>query len=310
MRRLQLALLLCAAVTGCGGKADDDDPIVVSKPKKASGGPVASGPKLTPVKGTSYDGVIKGKVTWGGDKPDLEGMTKQFQDSINATRDYCLKGKEVEITQQAYRIGANGGLGNVFVWIEPAEADKYFEVPDAQLTAFKTQEVAIRQPHCAFMPHCTVVFPFHYKDGVRTATGQKLRVDNDAEVPHNAKIAGTDNPESNEQLAVGKSAYRLLRPEGDVVQISCGVHPWMRGYIRAFSHPYAAITRVGADLEKKVYEDKAAKDFGEYEIKNVPVGAKVKLKVWHEALGFLTKPEGEEITIAKEQTKDFTAQKK
>lgn len=305
-----LAIALCAAVSGCGDKVDDEGPIVAKKTKKATGGVGTSVAKLTPLKGTGYDGVIKGKVVWSGEKPDFEALTKQFQETISKDRDFCLKGKEVEITQQSYRVGDNNGLGNVYVWIEPVEADKYFEVPDSQLVPFKTQEIVIRQPHCAFMPHCSVVFPFYFKDGVRTPTGQKLRVENDAEVPHNARIAGTENAESNEQIPVGGAIYRLLRPEADAVLISCGVHPWMRGYVRAFSHPYATISSVGADLDNKVYEDKASKEFGTYEIKNVPIGVKVRLKAWHETLGILTKPEGEELTLAKDNIRDFTVSKR
>ena len=77
--------------------------------------------------------------------------------------------------------------------------------------------------------------------------------------------------------------------------------------MRAFEHPYAALTKVGQDAEKKVYQDKKDKDFGTYEIKGVPVGAKVTLKAWHEKLGML---ESRQITLEKDNKIDFEAPKK
>lgn len=301
-------LALCAAVTGCGNKPDDDDPIVKNRPKKPGGGtPVATGPTLTPVKGTSYDGVIKGKVTWDG--------SIDLQEKINFTKDadYCIKGKEVEITQQAFRVGKNKGLGNVFVWIEPADANSYFVIPDDQLKAFAKGgpkgQVVFRQPHCAFMPHCGIVFPVYVKDGVKTKTGQEFIVENDAQVSHNALIKSTENVETNETISPGRQYTRGLKPDNDPIRISCGVHPWMLGYARAFMHPYAGLTSVGADLGKKVYENADDANFGTYKLEGLPVGTQVRLKVWHEALGWLTPPEGEALTVTKEMTKDFTAKK-
>jgi len=315
MRRFQLALctgslalFLCAIVTGCGRKADDDEPIVPSKGKTTAGKTVVAGTKLTPIKATEY-GTIKGKVAWAGEKgPSL-------QEKINFTKDtdYCIQGKEVEITQQAFRVGDNGGLGNVYVWIEPAESDKYFEVPADQLKAFEENgpkgKLTVHQPHCAFMPHCSILFPSYYKDGVLAKTGQKFIVSNDAKVSHNANIKSTENAESNETITPGSTYPRPLKKDDEAVRVSCGIHPWMLGYVRVFTHPYAALSQVGANLEKRIYEDRTAASFGTYEITGVPVGAKVKLKAWHEALGFLGDPAGKVIELKKDQSEDFTAKK-
>ncbi len=59
---------------------------------------------------------------------------------MDRTASVSIRVQEAETAQQAYRIGTNDGLGNVFVWIEPAESDKYFEVPEHQLAPFKTGE--------------------------------------------------------------------------------------------------------------------------------------------------------------------------
>jgi hypothetical protein len=303
--RWMLGAIFFTVVLGCGTRVEDDNEPIVPK-KSRSGGTDAGKSTLVALKGTSYDGVLRGTIRWVGDKPDFDALTKELIDSIKQDRDYCLKGKEYETTQQAYRVGKNGNLGNVFVWIEPAQKNQYFEVPEDQVKAVENTEVVIGQPHCAFLPHAVTVFLFHIQDGVEKPTGQKLRVNNDALIPHNAKISGTRNPESNAQIPSGGHTYRVLRPEPDVVTISCGVHPWMRGYIKTFSHPYATVSRVGMNTEKAIYEDPDAPDFGTFEIRNLPVGVKVKFKAWHEALGLLKEVE---LTTAKEQTLDVDASK-
>lgn len=316
LRRFQLGLATslalfacCVMTTGCGDtkNTDDDGPIVPSKRKVTSGGGPAK-VTMTPIKATEY-GTIKGKVKWVGKQPDINATIEALTMPNAQDKEYCLKGKAYETTQQAYRIGENGNLGNVFVWIEPAEPGKYFEIPEDQLKKFDKTEVHINQPHCAFMPHCTVVFSYYIKDGKETETGQKLFINNDAMVPHNSKMDGR-RTSFNETIPVGGKVTREPRPEGEVIPLSCSIHPWMRAYVRSMNHPYAAVSRVGADLKAKVYENRKAADFGTYEITGVPVGAKVRLKAWHEGVGWLTDPKGEEITLGKAQEKDFEAKLK
>jgi hypothetical protein len=324
MRRVQLGLvagslcaLVCVFLTGCGVVDRDDEPL--AKKKDKGRGPGASiGPRaaLKPVAG-KYEGVISGVVKWEGKKPDLEALTAKLRGSMKSDPDYCLTGKkpgdtiagppfhDFEALQQSYRIGDNGNLGNVFVWIVP-ESGFAFDVPDSQLPAKK--EVLISQPHCAFLPHCSVVFASRYKNGKQDPTGcQKMVVQNDARVSHNSNVQGGPLNNFPNVLLLswdGKSkpadkVYEL-RPERDALSISCGIHGWMKAYVRAFDHPYAAVSSVGADLKdakKPVWEDLSAKDFGTFEIKGVPIGAKVKLFAWHEELGHLLGATGKEITL-------------
>src|SRR5262249_43585226 len=159
-------------VLGCGPKPEEDDFI---RPRKKAGG--ESGSKLKPV-GGEYEGTIKGKVVWKG-KVDLEEETRKLQDQIKGKQDadHCSAGNSV---QHAFRIGDNGNLGNVFVWIEP-EAGHYFQVPEAQVKEFqeggKLHRADLGQPNCNFTPHCVVLFPSYLTDGEKVApTGQQLRV--------------------------------------------------------------------------------------------------------------------------------------
>jgi hypothetical protein len=166
--------------------------------------------------------------------------------------------------------------------------------------------VRIHQPHCAFMPHCTVLFPSYYSEGKQVPTGQKFLIENDAIVTHNSKILGGPiNGTANFTMQPkGQPAERTLRPEKAEIGLKCDIHGWMTAWIRVFDHPYATVTSVGADVKNKKWEDLASPKFGEYEIKGVPVGAKVKLMVWHEDLKFLP-GSGKEIVLKMETVENL-----
>jgi hypothetical protein len=305
------ALLLGAVIVGCGGGTrDDDDERLArsSKKSKSTGGAATSGPatKLTMLGQDKYkyEGVIKGHIKWVGAKPNLEEATQKLRAGMTTNKDYCLQGKDYETTEQSFRIGANDRLGNVFVWIQAPQGHA-FDVPDSQLPAVK--DVRLHQPHCAFLPHCTVLFPRRYKNGEYVSTGQHLVVENDARVTHNAKVGGGPlNPVRDILMPAWSGEGKVreevfqLKTERDPITVSCGVHGWMRGYIRTFDHPYAAVSSVGANLsdaKNRVFENDKDPNFGSFEIKGVPIGAKVRLFAWHEELKHLLGNSGEEITI-------------
>ena len=56
-----------------------------------------------------------------------------------------------------------------------------------------------------------------------------------------------------------------LKAETPPIPFKCDIHPWMKGYVRVFDHPYFAVTD----------ED------GKFEIKNAPAG-KWRIVYWHE----------------------------
>jgi hypothetical protein len=65
----------------------------------------------------------------------------------------------------------------------------------------------------------------------------------------------------------GSSVTKPLLREG-LMEVTCDSHPWMKGYIQIFDHPYAAVT----DAK------------GDFSIKDIPPGT-YTLEAWHEALG-------------------------
>lgn len=312
MRRFSFGFVFVALPTfafavmlaGCGGKDTGTSGGGTGGGGGSGGG---SGPKkdlkvLEPGKGTLY-----GKIKLNG-QPDLKALTSQLLDDMKKKdTEYCMKGSETEKTQQAYRIGDKGTLGNVFVWIVPASGT-FFKVDDNQLKGLE-KKVKIRQPHCAFVPHCLFLFS-RYRDDPKNLrntkpTGQELEIVNDATIGHNTNW-GSDNVilEPNKTRPV-----KDLKPSGSELAIKCNIHPWMKGYLRVVDTPYYAIS-LSDTLDGKDKVEKTDPKFGTYEIKGLPAG-KVKVLAWHEECGYLNKDEGkgEEIDIAadKPTEKDFVA---
>jgi hypothetical protein len=254
------------------------------KPKGSS-----SGSGMQAVEAKSYDGVLKGKVVGVGDRSKLKDMDMAFMDSLTGKQDadHCKMGNK---TQYEYRVGANGNVGNVIVWIEP-EPKFYFKVPEGQVKAV-AKKVEMGQPGCRFTPHCVTLFPSFRDQGALKKSGQEFIVKNDDTKAHNTKLqGGPRNPGGDVTLPVGGTKPFTLQPDKAVVNVSCGIHPYMRGYVRVFDHPWATVSNPG--------KSDADPELGTFEIKGVPVGVPVRLFAWHEKGEFLNQGggQGQPITL-------------
>jgi len=308
-------VLLCCGVllSGCR-PADEDEAASGRRSRGGSAPPVEV--KLEELKGQDgKTGAVFGKIIWDDAVPDVSK-------EVNADKDteYChgkgpdAKGifQPIEIQQQELRISdfkdKSQTLGNVFVWLD-APQGFYLEVTEKVLKSMPEKKV-LSQPHCAFVPHCTFYVPRYYKGGKITPTGQKLVIENDAYKPHNASIQGGANqviPAREGDTII--SITPKLSPSTTPISISCSIHGWMRAYVGVYDHPFVALSSVGADLPKKVYENRKNDKFGAYRIEGAPLGQKVLIKAWHEKLGYLNQngAEGQEITLTESLEVNFTA---
>jgi hypothetical protein len=257
---------------------------------------------------STTQGVLRGHVKFTGGQEVLAKLTEARTKAMKAKgRDaaHCLKGKPFEMQQQTYYVGKNGWVGNVFVWVEPAEKGQFFPITSEQADKYK-DKVVVSQPHCTFIPHCIVMFPeYKDKEGKFHRTGQKLEIINDAIIAHNAKVEGSlFNKYAPPTLEPGKNTGALeIKVEKGPFFVSCGIHTWMKAVGRAFNHPYATLTKVPYQKDDKdayVGVDFAARDFGSYKLE-VPPGVKLRLFVWHEEAGFLNEGgrKGQEIELRK-----------
>jgi hypothetical protein len=288
-----LAAALIISFTGCGGgtKPDDDDDKVEKGPRNS----VKGSTSLSAVD-ASYSGTLTGKVTLDGAKPDFTKVNDELKAAMKTKEAHCVaaSASPQEMEQQAWRIDANGGVENVFVWIVPPTG-KFFKVDMNNKTW--PDRVELTQPHCAFIKHCVVLFPKYYDEKTKknVPSGQEFVVTNTSPIGHNTKIEGLDNLilPAGKVLAVSADD---LKPSLVPIAIGCNIHTWMKAWAGVFAHPYATVTK--AD--------------GTYEIKNVPVGVDVRIIAWHEEAGFLNSGggKGEEIKFEEKSTKDFTAKAK
>jgi hypothetical protein len=264
---------IALASLGCGGgekKADMTKTTPTTKSARTVGSKSGSASEKTELKPTAF-ATIKGKVTYDGTPPTPADLP--IPDS-NKDKSFCLTGPHKD---QTWTVGPDKGVANVVVWIRPPK-DKYFVVPADQQKPAETS-VKINQPHCAFEPHVAVIFPTYYDPASKEqkSTGQTFEVTNTAPIAHNTDwnpknplvntpgnqiIKSKDNP-----LPIRLKAAPQNKPDGeDLIQFKCDIHTWMRAYVWAFNHPWAAVT----------------KEDGSYEIKNVPAGSELYLVGWHE----------------------------
>jgi len=331
MRRLQLGLVafavpmlaLSLVLVGCGKPNEEGGSTAPTGTgdKGTKKGTSSAKAELQPVKG-EYKGTLKGKITLKGNaQPIIAKLDEAIKVDMskNQDKDYCMMGRPEETNQQEYKVGENNGVGNVFVWIEPAEANHYFTV-DETLSSEAKKPVVMDQPHCAFLPHCVGIFAEYQdpksKTKKTTQTGAELHIKNSADKSHNTNSdGGPVNGKKNEILGKGKEmVLGGLKPSKEPIRIRCNIHGWMSAYAWPFSHPYFAVSLdhdPGKDIKDKDYFlKKSDARYGTYEIKNVPQGAKVRVIAWHEKAGYLAGATGKEVDLAAGKDVDFELEAK
>lgn len=217
----------------------------------AASEPPTEAPKASmPAGGDGEWGTVKGRVTWGGDgipKPAVIDTSREAK---------CVAKGGGPITSDEWLINPeNKGVRYVFVWLRAEEDKAKLPVhPDLAKLAEKDKKVVVDQPCCMFEPH-----------GLALRSGQVLVAKNSSTISHNVDWSGIRQQGGNNLVPAGGEMEITMKPSDYAITVKCGIHPWMKGWVRVFDHPYFAVT--DAD--------------GNFEIKNAPVG-KWKMVVWHE----------------------------
>jgi len=203
---------------------------------------------------------VKGTVKFDGTAP--KGTR------IDMTQDpLCSKAHSTPATTEEVVVGPSGGVENVVVYVSDGLTSHDFQPPQ--------QPAVLEQKGCQYKPHVLAM-----------QASQKLDVVNSDETTHNIHPIPNNNREWNMTQPHGMHLEQTFAREEVSILVKCNVHPWMKGYIAVFKHPYFAVS------------DKN----GEFELKDLPPGT-YTITAWQEKLG--TKTQKVTVGAGEAKTADF-----
>ena len=201
------------------------------------------------ITGTVHAGSIVGEVKF------IDAVPKLPLVKVTKDQDYCGD----TLPNETYLIDSSGGLKNVVVFIETAQA---------ALPVDQQKDNVIENTGCRYAPRVLAM-----------RKGERLRVRNNdpkLHIPHSylndKTVFMLSLPFKNTIL----DATQKIRDAG-ILKLVCDTHAWMLGFVHVFDHPFFAVT-----------DDK-----GTFSISNVPPGV-YTIKAWHEHAG----TRSQEIVVA------------
>lgn len=218
--------------------------------------------------------LIGGWANAGDSSPSVKGIVK-FEGTppkathIDMSQDpLCAKGRSTPLTTEDVVVGVNGGLANVVVYVSDGLTSHDFPPPQ--------QPAVLEQKGCQYRPHVLAL-----------QANQTLNIVNSDETTHNIHPTPSNNREFNMSQPHGTPLEHTFAREEVAIPVKCNVHPWMKGYIAVFKHPFFAVS------------DKS----GAFELKGLPPGT-YTISAWQEKLG--TQTQKVAVTSGKAETVDFT----
>jgi hypothetical protein len=219
-------------------------------------------------------GTIKGRLVWGGsDVPPAKNLIEFGQ----APKDPSVCAKSEPIPDRSLAVDPKTkGVSYAFVYlVRPQGAN-----PDAvkELLA-RAPRAVIDQKNCEFLPYATAMIQ-----------DQPLLLKSSDPVNHNVRFSAFTNAPFNQILPPNGQVEIKLVAERRPIPLNCDIHPWMKGFIMVFDHPFFAITN----------------DDGSFEIEGVPAGAQ-NLVIWQEKKGYVTEglARGQAVKVEAGKTADL-----
>lgn len=191
-------------------------------------------------------GTLKGKFVLGGDAAAPAALT------IDKDVEVCGKHK---LVAEELVVGDGKGIGNVVVFVR----DKKIKVKPELEAAAKSAKPVLDNQNCRFEPHVLFV-----------QVGQEFVIKNSDTAGHNSNIGSIKSPSNDLIPAGGQVTKKFTAEEAVPAQVTCNIHPWMKGWIVIRDNPYAAVSK--AD--------------GSFEIADLPA-EEVELQFWHEKAGYI-----------------------
>jgi len=186
---------------------------------------------------------------------------------INMAADpVCAKQHPSPVMVQEVMADGKGDLQNVIVFVSEGLSGMTFDPP--------SQPAVVEQKGCMYQPHVMAV-----------RANQTLELVNDDSTSHNIHPQPANNREWNKAEPPRSKMEDSFAREEVAIPVKCNVHPWMKGYIAVFKHPFFAVT--GTD--------------GVFDLRDLPAGT-YTIKAWHEKLGTTTQT----VTIGANETKEIS----
>lgn len=192
-------------------------------------------PKLSPDWVT-----LKGSVVWPSKQEIPE--RQDFTTARMSDREYVLKAGPL-LDDKLLVHAKNRGVKNVVVFLRPDSDDR-----DAKFPADKIHPDLVKpkaKTHTVEMEYC------RYNNRVLAVrAGDKLEAVNKGEVAENFNFKG-GNAEMNVVLGAGYKPVvtEPITTSNRWITFESNIHPWMRGVVRVYDHPYFAVTDANGDFE-------------------------------------------------------------
>jgi plastocyanin len=177
----------------------------------------------------------------------------------------CAKLHPSPVFTQELMADSKGDLQNVVVFVSDGLGDRSFDPP--------SQPVEMKQKGCMYEPHVLAL-----------QANQPVEVTNNDPTTHNIHPQPANNREWNKAEVPGSKIEESFPRQEIAIPVKCNVHPWMRGYVAVFKHPFFAVT--GKD--------------GSFALNNLPPGT-YTIQAWHEKLGTST----QKVTIGANESKNI-----
>ena len=186
-------------------------------------------------------GTIKGTVLFEGEPPERATLDRKSDP-------YCVKQADTATTDDV--VVTKGKLAGVLVRIKNGSAGTH---------AAPTAPAVLDQKGCAYAPHVIGIL-----------AGQKIAVRNSDGTMHNVHgtLKGKDLLNKMQAAKAADLTVESSATADDIIELACGVHPWMHAYAVVQDHPYFAVT--GTD--------------GVFKLTGMAPGT-YTLEAWHPTLG-------------------------
>jgi plastocyanin len=202
--------------------------------------------------------IVRGIVKFEGTLPKPKPINMASDPS-------CAQQHPSPVFTQELMADSKGDLQNVVVFVSDGLGDRSFDPP--------SQPVEMKQKGCMYEPHVLAL-----------QANQPVEVTNNDPTTHNIHPQPANNREWNKAEVPGSKIEESFPRQEIAIPVKCNVHPWMRGYVAVFKHPFFAVT--GKD--------------GSFALNNLPPGT-YTIQAWHEKLGTST----QKVTIGANESKNI-----